>query len=248
MIIDIDAKAVVVFTNKLEKISKSALPVAVRQTLNDCAFDVKKNTMPRSATNFINRTANFFKANSRVEMARGFNIGTMEAVIGFTSDHLRIKATNYAVKDLEQQEYSGTIHSKEFIPLESARINQNHNRVVSAQNRLTNILKKQIYSSVYSNISGKGKVQSDKAKFVAAVKAAGVGGLVLGNKTKTILWRVKSITGNKYKLEPLYSVKLHRSVHVGETGFMRFASLQSANKLEDFYVKNAERQLEKYYK
>lgn len=248
MILDINTDAVVVFTNKLEKLRRSALPNAIRTALNSAAFNVKQVTMPKSAAQrFTQRTPNFFKANSRVDMAKGWDIKSMQAIVGFTNDHLKIPDTNYAIADLEQQEYSGRIHAKTFIPLKGARINEDENRVVRTKNRLSTILKEnQIFSSQFSRIAQKGRSQSPKANFIAAVHAAGPGGLVLGNRKPEILWRVDSIgKDNKFKLTALYSVKSGRSVKVAETGFMRWASIESANKLEDFYIEAAKKQIDR---
>ena len=75
MRLNVNSNAVVAFSNKLEKIGKSALPVAVRQTLNSVAFDAKKNTLLQTAgQSFTERRKNFFKATSRVSMAKGFEI------------------------------------------------------------------------------------------------------------------------------------------------------------------------------
>jgi hypothetical protein len=83
---DINTKAVVIFTNKLEKFRKSALPAAIRNTLNSAAFDVKQKTMPVSAEkNFVRRKPNFFKANSKVVMAQGREVKGLKAIVGFTS-------------------------------------------------------------------------------------------------------------------------------------------------------------------
>ena len=49
MQLNINSDAVVKFTNTLEKLHKSGLPVAIRESLNNAAFDVKKRTMPKAA-------------------------------------------------------------------------------------------------------------------------------------------------------------------------------------------------------
>ncbi|MBL4809315.1 MAG: hypothetical protein JKY43_04565, partial [Phycisphaerales bacterium] len=46
---NVNTDAVVSLTNKLEKLHKSAFPVAVRGTLNSAAFDVKQKSMPAFA-------------------------------------------------------------------------------------------------------------------------------------------------------------------------------------------------------
>jgi hypothetical protein len=88
--------------------------------LNKAAFDVKQNTMLKSAeASFVKRQPNFFKANSRVEMASGWDLDKMQATVGFNSSGLKGGSNNHAVEDLEQQERGGTIKSRSFIPTDS---------------------------------------------------------------------------------------------------------------------------------
>jgi hypothetical protein len=63
-----------------------------------------------SHKHFINRKPNFFKANSKVIMAQGYDIKTMRATVGFTPTNA--KYNNFAVNELEQQEHSGTISTQ----------------------------------------------------------------------------------------------------------------------------------------
>lgn len=242
--LNVNIDALIVFTNKLEQLNRSALPVAVRTSLNSAAFDVKQKTMPKSAQQFTQRQPNFFKANSRVEMAQGFSINSMFSLVGFTSENLRLGATNYAVNDLEQQEYGGNIDKKTFIPLDEARSGGDSNKLVRPTNRLT-IIKGIINSrGVQSN--------SPKSAFIRAAFRAGPGGYVIGNTGSNTLWRIDSITKNSrglsIKKTGLYSFEQGRSVHVRETGFMRWASLASGQKLEEFYIIEAEKQIAKLIK
>lgn len=229
----------------LEKLRKSAIPNAVRGTLNDAAFDVKQKTMPVQAKEkFINRSPNFFKANSRVEKAVGFDVNTMKSTVGFIDTGLRGEH-NFSVKDLEQQEHSGTIKGKSFIPLNSARQGSSHNQLVKPANRLTRI------NNIV--IANKLNAASKKQQFVKAIHKAGAGGYVLGSNIKgeDILWRVNSIDAtaiNKFSLTPLYDFRKARSIHVDETSFMETASLSSAQKLNKFYIAQAEFWINKYSK
>lgn len=245
ILLDINISKVVWFTNELEKMHRSALPNAIREALNSAAFDVKMRTMPKSAANsFIQRQPNFFKANSRVEMARGWDIGSMKSVVGFTDEHLKNKSTNYAIQDLEQQEYGGQIDKKSFIPMDEARVSSSAVKPVRPINRLTEI------KGIVKSALGGGK--SRKAAFVRAAAKAGKGGFVLGNLGKQQLWRINSIAtgseGVNIGKTAIYSFSKGRSVHVGETGFMRWASLESANKLEDFYIVAAQKQIDRLVK
>jgi hypothetical protein len=222
---------------------KSAFPSAVRGALNDAAFDVKTRSMPHQANiDFVNRAPNFFKANSRFENATGFAINSMKSTVGFVDTTLK-SGHNFAIRELEQQESGGTIDKKSFIPMDEARSGTNKNRLVKPNARLKSI--KNIV--VQNKASGK----SEGQKFAKSVAFAGVGGFVLGTlpNGKKILWRVNSINKTaegKFKLTAMYSFREDRTVHVKPTNFMKVASISSGNRIENFYIKQAERQIKKF--
>lgn len=228
---NVDTDAVVEFTNKLEKLNNSAFPIAVRGTLNGLAFDIKKNTMPKSSKRFVSRRKNFFKATSRVEMAKGLNVNSMESKVGFLSKNL-------ADQDLEQQEHGGKIKHRSFVPLKGSRVSKNQKRSVSKKNRIKNI------RNVVNVSSQKGR--NNGQKFLVSVLKAGVGGFILNKNT---LFRVKSIREKKgknvFKLEALYSYEKGRSVKVRATNFMKKATEKTIKGSDDLYIKEAERQFEK---
>lgn len=243
MKLNIDTTAVVKFTNTLEKLHKSALPSAIRGALNSAVYDVKTKTLPKNSDEkFINRQPNFFKANSRFENAKGFNVKTMKATVGFVSVNLKGN-NNFAVKDLEQQEEGGTIKKRSFVALRTARSGNSSIKNVRASARLSSIRK--IVDS--KKMSGR----NDREKFRKSVYVAGVGGYVLGNRNPSILWRVNSLKKSgalAFKLTPLYTFKQNRSVSVQPTFFMKTSSLQSGAKIEQFYIKEAQRQIAKFTK
>ncbi len=246
--LDVNADAFVVLSNKLDRLSKSALPNAVRNTLNSTAFHVKKDTMLKHADKvFDKRQANFFRANSKVEMATGFDVNMMESRIGFFDNNLKNKSTNFAVKDLEKQEHGGQIGGRSFIPLNKARIGNSYLKNVRKDNRIGNLLNQDESIVHQRKIRGK----SPGHKFKIAVKRAGRGGFVLGDyKGKRILWRVNSMdmtADGKYKLTAIATYKKGRSVKVKATHFMRDASFQAAKKMEHFFIKNAEFQINKFW-
>lgn len=240
MQININTDAVIKFTNTLEKLSKSALPNAVRYTLNNAAFDVKQRTMPKnSKAEFINRSPNFFKANSSVEQASGFSIKSMKATVGFTENKLK-GGNNYAVKDLQQQEEGGIIGGKSFIPLRSARQGNSNSGLVRPNARLS-----KIKSFVRAGqMRGKNKGQ----KIIKAVLKAGRGGFVLG--ANQVLYRVESLRRKKviFKLTPLYTYKKNRKVKVKSTDFMKESALKSGARMQTFFKRQAKYQIEKYRK
>jgi hypothetical protein len=239
--LDINTNAIKEYADTLGKMHKSALPLAVRGALNKAAFDVKTNTMPASANAaFANRSPNFFKANSRVEIAKGFEIRSMQATVGFTEKDLKGN-NNYAVKDLEQQEYGGNIEGRSFIPTEIARGN-NKMKLVRPANRITKVLK---ILDAKRNMRGR----NSKEKFVRSVYSAGKGGFVIGEyKGKEMLWRVNSLrksADGKFKLSAMFYFKKQRSIHVKPTAFMRQASMKSAARIEEFFIVEARRQFNK---
>lgn len=237
--IRIDSEAALKYAEKLGRLSRSALPNAIRNALNSAAFDVKKNTMPQIARKeFVNRSPNFFKANSRVEMARGFDIRKMESKVGFVERGLK-GDHNFSVKDLEQQEHGGDIKGKSFIPTKEARKSKSNKSLVRPVNRLTRI------NNIVNVKNASGANQGQK--FIKSVIHAGKGGHVLDEK-KGILWRVNSIArtkGGAFKLTPIYTFRDNRSVKVKPTGFMEWASRKSAGRLNNFFYIAAQKEMAK---
>ena len=235
--LNINTDEVVRWTNKLEKMHRSALPLAIRGSLNSAAFDVKQKTMPSTSKVFTNRSKNFFKANSSVLMAKGFKAKSMQAMVGFTSARLK-GGDNFAVKDLEQQERGGKIGGKSFIPSDEARGGSN-TKAVKPINRL---------SAITNIINAKNFRGNKKQRLIRAIHRAGKGGYVLGSAIsgENTLFRVKSLNKKgAFKLTPLYDFKKGRKVSVTGTGFMRIASLKSGRKIESFYIKEAKKQIKR---
>jgi hypothetical protein len=217
--------------------------------LNAAAFDVKKNTLPeQSQKAFVNRSKNFFKAFSVVDKADGWNIESMQATVGMTPKGLS-GSNNYAVEDLEQQEHGGKITNKTFIPMKTARTGKSDSKVVSSQNRISNLGR----ITQMDRRSAKSRQQ----QFIrAAIYAKTKGdGLVLGLPTKSggnTLWRIDSIKSNvkskrlQIKSTPIYNVKGGRSVKVEGKGFMEKAATDSAKIMPQVFKKEAERQFKKF--
>lgn len=231
MRLNINSNASVKFTAKLERMRTNDLPSAVRSALNDAAYDVKTNTMPKSADRFEKRSPNFFKANSKYEKATGTRISTMKSIIGFFSNNLK-GGNNHAVKDLEQQEKGGMIKGKALIPMRQARIGQQQGKNVRPINRTTAI--RNVVDS--RQISGVNNAQ----KLVKAIVKAGKGGHVLSNGT---MFAVNSANRGAFKLTPLYSYEKGRGVKVKETKFMESASLKSGSKLEGYFEAQARKRI-----
>lgn len=247
MHININTSAVVVFSNKLEKMKRSALPSAIRNTLSRTAMDVKRVTMPEaSEKHFVNRNKTFFKANSRVEFAKGWDVKTMKAVVGFTPH--TAQHNNQAVRDLQQQEYGGDINDRSFIPLDDSR-SGGITTPVRPMNRLARIRSQVGDLKNLPDVRKATKVRSARQAYVKTAMMAGERGfMIAGMHGKRIVYRVNSIRRNgrgmQIKSTPLYSLKTGRSVSIDDdTHFMREASIKSARKMERFYIDEANKQI-----
>lgn len=260
---------------KLEKINRSALPVAIRGTLNDAVYDVKTRSMPKSAEVFKKRSPNFFKANSKFEKAAGFNVDGMKATVGFYENKLTNQSTNHAVKDLEQQEHGGEIDHKTFIPMKPARVG---NKMVRPNLRMHTLKDKQF---VKMSRVGKGRngssvrVIDKKQQFIrAAIFASekyGSNAFVLGGrggKGSRTLSKIndlrltgrltkgryskgvftKATKGVEISRTPIYSVRKGRVVPVNPTNFMKRASMETGLLLGKFYIAQAQKQFDKIRK
>lgn len=227
---DVNSDEAVKFSNNLEKLHQSAFPNAVRGTLSGMAFDVKKDTMPKTSSEFTNRNKTFFKANSRVLPARGFNVNSMESLVGFIPNNNT--KNNKAVEELEQQEHGGIIKDRELIPLKQARISGKNDRKISTKNRLSKLNARKIK-------------QSTKKTFVKDVNNAGKLGYI---RTKKSILQITSINKNKFKFKRIYMINNSKSVRIDKpTSFMERASVISGSKGNEIYIKEAQRQFERYY-
>lgn len=250
--LNIGADAVLKHTVRLERIHRSALPVAVRQSLNRAAFDVKTNTMPKEAKRFIQRSPTFFRATSKVAPAQGFDIRTMVATVGFMPQS-GIKESGSATENLEQQENAGQIEHRAFIPLAAARAGGSWRRRVVAKRTLAYINSRQSVGAQRSIVDALHSTSKNKkVRFIRAALAAGKGGFVLGTEKRNgarKLLAINSIKRVGRNLEinstAIYNVKAKRKVNVKSTKFMRKASLYSAKSIEKYYGEEAKKQIAK---
>lgn len=247
-VFNVNSAALSGYVAVLQHMKKSALPVAIRQTLNDMAFDTKMNTMPAEAhKDFIHRKDTFFKANSRAEVAKGFDVNTMRSQVYFKPKEMD---RSHSVEDLEEQE-EGTVikHSRAFVGLATSRTNNAWNRNIRNKNR-----RNKMPSAVdVKNVDSK-YAPTEKSKYVmSAIYAASIGALVIGNKVNgrgnKMAWRpdhLNRFNGDTFVVAtPLFAVKKARIVKPPATHFMRDASEESLRKGDRFFIKNVNLQVAK---
>jgi hypothetical protein len=246
-VLHIDTTTSMIYAKKLEQLRRSALPSAIRNTLNAAALDVKTNTMiSESDTAFKKRKPTFFRATSRTEFATGFEITAMRSVVGFVAPD-NIKESGHATRDLEQQEHGGDIDKRAFIATDKGRTGKGN---VKAALTMHAIKGKIVNAS--ENAAG----HNDKQKFVLSAIHAGKGGFVIGTgkngQGNKALLKIMSIkrkgADTVVNSQEVYSVKAHRHAHVGATHFMEKASDESAKKMNDIFIKQAQFQINKVMK
>ena len=254
MQLNIDSSKSVVFADKLERMSKRALPRAVKETLSKAALHTKQETMPKSTEKeFTIRRKNFFKANSSVEFAKMGSINSMRSTVGFIESKL-VGSENHAVKDLEQQEYGGRIKGRKFIPMDTARVGKSREKLVKRSVPKLKELKDLgvIWAGDKKKNFTRKRAKTKKQRWVRAAFRAGVGGFVAGNRKRgrVTVRRIESISSNistralEIKSTPVYSFKKGGIKPVKSRGFMRRASLDTGTIMDDLFINEARKQIE----
>ena len=155
--LNINASETVKLTNKLEKLHRSAMPIAVRSTLNDAAFMARKLIIKNFKSNFINRNRTFISSHASANKCQNtFDINRMQSEAGI------IKGKTKSGDLLEKQEFGGNIQRK-IIPSDNVRMSKNYKKLVQKSMYVNKFIKYKngvIYKSGESTI-----VKSDKGIF-----------------------------------------------------------------------------------
>ena len=167
MKLDVNTNASIQLTAKLEKLHKSAFPSAVRNTLNDTAFEAKKIVPKKADEQFTIRQKNLFRRFSKVEKAQGFDVNKMNSAIGLDGTS-QLKLTS----GLAKQETGGTLEGRKLTPHNKARVSGSYAKKVKSKNQFKSIGKigtkdKRVKGSKYFMIKkgSKGTVfESNKGK------------------------------------------------------------------------------------
>lgn len=228
IVFDINQEAVIQYTKKLGKLHKSDLPLAIRSTLNDTAFEAYRKIPLFFNKNFTVRKKTFLRSHTSVVKSKNtFKVSQMVAQTGV------IKGKSKAGDNLLQQEYGGTIADSEFIPLKTARIGKNERKLISKANYLKNIR------------SNKRMHQSNEFR-KAAIKA-GKGAFIMFNDLLVKIDAVK--THPLYiKSTPLYYIKEGKQAKVDKNPFVKPAALLASKKIKKFFIKNAQYRIKKRMK
>jgi hypothetical protein len=207
------------YESKLKEMHKSAYPVVVRQTLNELAFDMKKNTITESfdRTFTVRRGNNFIKSLTAANRCSNtFDISKMESESGV------VGGKSIAGNRLELQERGGSI-SDRYIPTDSTRVGQSRDNRQLA----TYYFKKFRNKPIGHNPSQKGIKTKNRPK-TTYIKTEENGGRLFAIHA-----------GGKW--ETMY--KHEGTVRLKRKPFIEPAGLISANKLNQFFIKFATKKL-----
>lgn len=222
---DINTKEVVQLTNKLEKIHRSAMPVAVRQTLNDAAFLAKTDYVEKEFDKqFIVKKRNFIKSHTVVNKSPNtFNVNQMASEMGV------VKGKSQAGDELDTQEYGGTVKKRDYIPTPKARVSKSPRKLISRPNY---------------RVKMKQRNKRPKKNYEEFSKAAyywGKNAIILFKKT---LVKIKSIaTDGKITFINLYSYKSGRSISIKRKPFIGPSGVKAAKHIPDLFYKNGQKQI-----
>lgn len=136
--ININSDQFVVLANKLEKIGRAELPVAVRSTLNEMAFRMKGTGGARGQIDkraekdfdFI-RNKKLFKKLTGATKAKGLDIGNMRSEAGIINQ----SGLNEVAEGLADQQRGGKTKQK-ATPLSPSRIGKSRGKKIRSKSRL----------------------------------------------------------------------------------------------------------------
>lgn len=244
IILDVNTNANIILTAKLERLNKSAFPSAVRSTLNDAAFEMKKvNILASAKMNMTVRNPTVFKKFTGVKRAAGFNVSSMYSEVGFIpKDGL---SGSKVPEGMEHNEVGGS---------------DNSGAMYLGKTRTSNSLKKRVRRSARFNKSKIAKgtsssVKSKKLAFMANVYASlkeNAPTFIQTSKGKFLV-KVHSIgkgdDGKRdIKLDFLMRSRKQRPAKAKATHFNREAATKTSKQIEGFYSKNATFQFNKVLK
>lgn len=210
MRLDVNTDASIVLTAKLEKLHKSAFPSAVRNTLNEVAFNTKKIVPETAKKNFTIRDKNLFKRFVLVEKAQGFDVNKMASKVG-------VDATTKSklAEGLEKQETGGIITGSKLIANDRARISGNNAKKVKQANFISRVGK----------VSKKGN-RIKGSKYIMISKGSKKTIFETKKGKLTPLYTVKKTNKTKVKSKPFISTSAKLSASKMESIYDKQAEFQ----------------------
>ena len=209
------------FTKKLIQFRKSAFPSVTRSTLNDLAFETKKNVKDLSYKQFTIRERprqNVFNTGILVDKAKYDRIEAMKSRVGLNNQEFgRWGDLSFKVA---KQEVGGTIDKKSLIPLNTVRVSRSNKKKIKKKKSLSKLNFSRGNSGGYFKFNAKNGKQ-----YIAEP---------IGR-------------GKRRKLRLLYTFKKGRSVRIKKRPFLMPSAIKASFKTTEFFRKNARRTIGKKY-
>jgi hypothetical protein len=187
MRLDVNTDAAIIFTAKLEKLHRSAFPSAVRNTLNDAAFETKKLVPKKANEKMTIRQKNVFSKFTVIDKAKGFDIRRMSSVVGIDG-----RSKSKLADGLEKQETGGNVTSRKLIAHDMGRISGSYSKKLKAKNQFSKI----------GSIAGPGK-RKKGSKYIMIKKSSAKGTVFeVSGKKLTPIFSYRKSKISKLKARP----------------------------------------------
>lgn len=132
MELNVNSLAIGRYSEDLRRIRTSLLPKAIRNTLNDVAFNTRRRVPDVASREFTVRNKSLFRTFILVNKTAAGDINSMKTEVGIFDKHEK------TAEGLEKQEIGG-VTERPFIPLDQARISNSNSKRVRKANYLDNI-------------------------------------------------------------------------------------------------------------
>ena len=221
MEIKVDTTELGRLSKALIQFRKSAFPSVTRSTLNDLAFETKKNVKDLSYKQFTIRERprqNVFNTGILVDKAKYDRIEAMKSRVGLNNQEFG-RWGDLAFK-VAKQEVGGTIDKKSMIPLNTVRISKSNKKKITGKKKL---------SKLNLNRGNTGGYFKFKAKNGKKYIAEPMG------------------KGKKRKLRLLYTYKKGRSVRIKKRPFLIPSAIKASKNTKDIFEKHAKKTLKRKY-
>lgn len=237
--------ATIALTAKLERLNRSAFPNAVRSTLNDAAFQMKKEEILNSAKrNMEVKNEAFFKKYTGVEKAKGFEVNSMGSVVGFSGTNE--KKAKKALEGMKQNEYGGTDDTG-MMYTKNARIGKSADSLVRTKDRWN---KSKMAKGYKMSKKGKSNVKKMVSSFwekkpVAITVKSGIRYLLQVTDADYNMVEKKT----KFKIKVLARTRGNGLIsRANATHFNKEAALKTKEEMDEYFLKNATYQFQKVLK
>lgn len=244
--LDVNTNANIILTARLERLKKSAFPSAVRATLNDAAFEMKKiNILDSAKRNMTVRNPTVFKKFTGVKRASGFNISSMYSEVGFIP---KDGISGHKVPEGMEKNEVGGVDSGGAMYLGKTRTSNSLKKRVRRASRFD---KSKIARTGRSS-SIKSKKESFMSKALASLYEDKP--VLIKSSKGSFLVKVTSISSGRedrkldIKMDFLMRGRRKNPAKAKPTHFNREAAIRTSKQIEVFYNNNATFQFNKVLK